>query len=64
MILQLNPVWPVYVMEKGTGYAMAIIDYSQDHDLHYIIAMDDGGEIWTINNRFVRLQNNITLGRE
>ena len=65
MILQLDPVWPVTVtgIKNGKGYAMAIIDYSQDHDLYFVVAMDDSGEIWTLNNKNVRLQSNITLGR-
>lgn len=65
MILQLNPPWPVFVTgtKNGKGYAMAMIDYSQEHDIYFVVAMDDNGELWTLNNKHVKLQTNITLGR-
>jgi hypothetical protein len=44
------------------GYAFLVIDYSQEHDLLYVCAMDNG-EIWTLNNKAIRVQNNISLGR-
>lgn len=44
------------------GYAFLVIDYSQEHDLLYVCAMDNG-EIWTLNNKMIRIQNNISLGR-
>lgn len=62
MILQLNPPIPV-TCPKGKGYALFLIDYSQEHDLHFVIAIDDTGEIWTFANREIRMQKNITLGR-
>lgn len=63
MILQLNPPIPMTVLGKGNGYALAMIDYSQEHNLMWIIAIDSTGEIWTVENQNVRLQKNITLGR-
>jgi hypothetical protein len=48
---------------KGKGYAIALIDYSQEHDLMWVIAMDDTGEIWTYPNPLVRMTNNISMGR-
>ncbi len=63
MILQLNPPIPMTHVEKGDGYAIALIDYSQEHDLMWVIAIDDTGEIWTAMNRYVRMQKNITLDR-
>lgn len=63
MILQLNPPLPVYIVDKGQGYAFAMIDYSQEHDIYFVVGMDKSGEIWTLNNKFVRMQVNITLGR-
>jgi hypothetical protein len=62
MILQLNPQFPVNC-PKGEGYAIALLDYSQDHDLFWIIAITETGEIWTYPNKEVRALKNITLGR-
>jgi hypothetical protein len=63
MMLQLNPTIPIVrVMDGMKGYAFLVIDYSQEHDLLYVCAMDNG-EIWTLNNKAIRVQNNISLGR-
>lgn len=62
MTLQLSPVLPVDT-PKGKGFAHFLIDYSQEHDLHWVVFLDESGECWTFNNREVRMQKNITLGR-
>lgn len=63
MILQLNPTLPIIrISDKMKGYAFLVIDYSQEHDLYFTCAMDNG-EIWTLNNKEIRVQENITLGR-
>ena len=54
MILQLNPTIPMST-PKGSGYAIAVIDYSQEHNLYWVIAIDDSGEIWTYPNTEVRM---------
>ena len=47
-MLQLNPMIPVYSLRhKMEGYAFLVIDYSQEHDLLFTIALDNG-EIWTL----------------
>lgn len=62
-MLQLNPSIPIVRISDGMkGYAFVLIDYSQEHDLFFVCAMNDG-EIWTLNNRDIRMQNNITLDR-
>jgi hypothetical protein len=63
MILQLNPYIPMYVVDKGKGHAIAVIDYSQEHSLLWVIAMDDIGEIWTVPNEKVRMQWNESMQR-
>jgi hypothetical protein len=63
MMLQLNPQIPVYVPDKGTGTAFALIDYSQEHFVHFMVALDDTGEIWILDNTKVRFQKNVSLGR-
>jgi hypothetical protein len=62
MILQLNPAIPMSC-PKGDGYAILLIDYSQEHDLYWTIAITETGELWTYSNRDVRMQKNITMGR-
>ena len=62
-MLQLNPTIPITRITDGMkGFAFVLIDYSQEHDLLFVCAMDNG-EIWTLSNRDIRMQQNITLGR-
>lgn len=63
MIIQLNPPIPMTHLDKGDGYAIAMIDYSQEHNIMWVMAIDDTGEIWVAENPRVRMQKNITLGR-
>jgi hypothetical protein len=64
MILQLNPTLPVYIPQVNkTGQAILVIDMGSEHHLLWTIAMDEGGEIWTLPNPKVRVQYNITMGR-
>jgi hypothetical protein len=63
MIIQLNPTIPVYIPDLGTGQAIGWIDYSTEHHLMWIVALDSTGEIWTLDNTKVRAQKNITMGR-
>ena len=62
-MLQLNPTLPIERRsDKMKGYAFAIIDYSQEHDLLFICAMENG-DIWCLNNKDIKMQFNISLGR-
>ena len=62
MTIQLNPPIPLET-SKGRGYAHFMIDYSQEHDLVWVVFLDETGECWTFRNSEVRIQNNFTLGR-
>lgn len=65
-MLQLDPPIPVVIHKDGKtlpGYALGWLDYSQEHDLMWLVATDDGGEPWIVPNKSVRLQSNFTLGR-
>ena len=63
MITQLNPTIPIMRISDGMkGYAFLVIDYSQEHNLLFTCAMDDG-EIWTLSNQEILIQKNISLGR-
>lgn len=60
---QLEPTIPVHILEKGDGYAFAVIDYGQEHDLIWVTALTGSGEIWCAPNPRVRVQSNWTMGR-
>jgi len=61
---QLNPSLPVEVEGKGSGYAFAVIDYGEEHNLIWVVAMDANGEIWCSPNPKVRMRSNWTMGRQ
>lgn len=62
MILQLNPSLPVETT-AGKGQAVALIDYSPEHDLYWVVFLDHNRQCWTFNNKDIRSQSNFTLGR-
>jgi len=62
MILQLNPALPLHT-PKGKGWAHFVLDYSQEHDLLYVVFLNDTGECWTFPNSDIHMDNNISLGR-
>ena len=63
MFQQLDPTLPMQVEDRGPGYAFAVIDYGQEFDLLWVVAMNDGGEIWCVPNGKVRMQENWSMGR-
>lgn len=60
---QLQTPMPVFVLDKGKGMAIAVIDYGPEHNLIWVTAVDDTGEIWCAPNSQVRMQANWTMGR-
>lgn len=64
MFVQLDPPLPLYVADKGNGYAIGVIDYGQEHDLIWVTAIDATGEIWCAPNPVVRFRSNWTVGRK
>ena len=63
MILQLNPTIPVFVDGKGKGQALLVVDPGTEHHLLWVVALDKGGELWTVANPAVRAQFNYTMDR-
>ncbi len=60
MFYQLNPTLPVtYNGQKA--YAIAVIDYGQEHHLMWVCVADETGEIWTVENKLIRVQGNWTM---
>lgn len=62
-MLQLDPPMPV-ITPKGKGLAHVLIDYGAEFDLLWVVFQDDTGECWTYNNREVRAQTNVSMGRQ
>jgi hypothetical protein len=62
MILQLSPTVPL-VTPKGKGHAHLVIDEGQEHNLKWVVFIDETGECWTYRNKHVRIQENETMGR-
>lgn len=62
-MIQLNPTIPV-LTPKGSGWAFFLIDRSQEHDLEWVVFLDNGGYCWTFRNSDVRIQKNLTLSRD
>lgn len=62
MIKQLKPAIPLNT-PKGSALAHFLIDYGQESDLYWVCFIDETGECWTFNNKDIRAQKNITLGR-
>ena len=61
-MIQLNPPIPLET-PKGRGWAFFLIDRSQEHDLEWVVFLDEGGFCWTFNNSEIRIQKNITMKR-
>ena len=62
MITQLNPPLPVNT-PKGTALAHLVIDYGPEHNLIWVCFIDETGECWSYDNKHIRAQKNITMGR-
>lgn len=62
MILQLSPPLNLET-PKGPGLAWLVIDYGIEHNIMWVVAINDTGEIWTFPNPQVRAEKNITMGR-
>jgi hypothetical protein len=60
---QLDPPIPLTVLEKGDGFAVGVIDYGQEFDLLWVVALNESGEIWSAPNPQVRMQGNWSMGR-
>ena len=62
MLTQLNPSIPMDT-PKGSGFAIAVIDYGLEHSLLWVVAIDETREIWCVPNADVRMQANWSAGR-
>ena len=63
MMLQLNPPIPVWLPDLNqSGFALAWIDYSQEHDTLWMIGTQ-AGMILTLPQSKIRLVENLSLER-
>jgi hypothetical protein len=62
MIHQLNPTIPL-ITPKGKGFAHLVLDYSQEHDLMWVVFLNSSGECWTFGNKDVKIDDNVSFGR-
>ena len=60
MFTQLRPSLPV-VYNGQKAYAIAVIDYGEEHHLLWVCVSDETGEIWTVANPHIRVQSNWTM---
>lgn len=61
-MIRIDPPIPLK-SPKGDCWAHFLIDMGPETDLQWVVFQDDSGECWTWQNREIRAQNNITLGR-
>jgi hypothetical protein len=61
-MIQLDPPLPV-TTPKGKALAHILIDYGPEHDLVWVCFQNETGECWSWNNKDVKAQANITMGR-
>jgi hypothetical protein len=60
--IRLDPPIPM-ISPKGTCLAHFLKDYGVEHDDVWVVFQDDTGECWSWQNRLMRAQKNITMGR-
>ena len=63
MFTRLEPPVPLHVLDKGDGLAFGVIDYGLEHNLLWVTAIDNSGEIWCAPNPQVRMLANWSQGR-
>ncbi len=61
---QLVSSIPLFVIGKGKGTAFGVIDYGPEHNLIWVTAIDETGEIWCAPNAKVRMRGNWSMGRD
>ncbi len=63
MMLQLNPTIPLVTDDGKKCTALALIDYSEEHELFFLVGMKESRELWVLSNKRLRLADNITFDR-
>lgn len=63
MMLQLNPPIPLET-PKGKATAHMVIDYGTEYSLIFVTFLNESGECWCFRQPEVRLNANLTFGRD
>lgn len=62
-MIQLNP--PLFLCTpKGKAICHFVIDYGIEHDFYWVVFNQLDGECWTWSNRDIRIDRNVTIGRD
>ena len=61
-MIRLEPPIPLDT-PRGSGLAAFVIDPGIEHDLIWVVFLDENGECWSFRNREIRAQVNFTMGR-
>lgn len=61
MFTQLDPLIPLHVIDDG--YAFAFIGNGPGHNLIWVPAISESGEIWCAPDHTDRMQSNWTMSR-
>lgn len=65
-LLQLDPPILVLIKQRNAwakDMAHILIDYGMEYDLLWVVFADDSRECWTVSNKNIRAQANITAER-
>jgi hypothetical protein len=65
-MLRLDPPIPVLVKQNNAwlkAMAHVLLDYGYEFDLMFVVFVDESRECWTVPNKDVRAQDNVTAGR-
>ena len=63
MMLRFDPPLPLDT-PKGKALAHILIDYGVEYDLLWVCFQDETRECWTWSNKEIKIQSNISLGRQ
>ena len=63
MITRIDPPLPL-ISPKGKALAHFLIDYGIEHDLYWVCFQIESNECWTWNNKDIRADCNISIGRK
>ncbi len=53
--------WVPVTTPFGPGFAMAVIDYGQEHHLLWVVALDSNGEVRVVANPDIRVRPNESM---
>lgn len=61
-MIRIDPPLPLET-PKGKGLAYFVIDYGIDHDLLWVVFLNETRECWTFKNSQIKIVENFSIGR-